>query len=226
MRAFLYILLIAAILWTGFAWEQASIPSLVVNTPQEEHVGATPEPSSSEVVQEEPSVEMLPASQPGPLVGSQVQLPTPPPAPAQVEYNEEYVELLEVAIHSRINEERTLAGLNTLAYDEVLAQVAAYHSTDMAKNDYFEHEDEEGCDSACRVTAAGYKWRMVGENLFLLGREEHFSVEGASALIVAGWMGSEGHRENILQPRFTYEGVGVVIKGNSIYATEVFARPR
>jgi uncharacterized protein YkwD len=209
MRALTYIVLITVVLWAGFAWEQVSAPLLVVTTPQEE-----------------PSVEMLPVSEPGPLVGSQVQLPTPPPTPAQVEYDEEYVEELEIAVHNRVNEERKAQGLGTLEYDNALAQVAAYHSTDMAQNDYFEHKDEEGCDSACRVTTAGYKWRAVGENLFLLARDQHFSVEGASALVVAGWLGSEGHRENLFEKDFTHEGVGVVIKGDSIYVTEVLALPR
>jgi uncharacterized protein YkwD len=43
---------------------------------------------------------------------------------------------------------------------------------------------------------------------------------------VAGWMGSEGHRKNVLSKNFTHQGLGVVINGNALYATEVFARPR
>jgi len=39
-------------------------------------------------------------------------------------------------------------------------------------------------------------------------------------------MGSEGHRKNILQKVFTDEGLGIVVSGDSIYATELFSRPR
>ncbi len=156
------------------------------------------------------------------------------PAPAQthlvpqnsVEYTEEYVEELEKAIHIRINAERVNQGLNELTYNDFLAQIAASHSTDMAEENYFEHADENGCTVSCRVTNAGYDWRMVGENLFLLGRQEHFTVEGAAAVVVAGWMGSPGHRKNLFEKDFKQEGIGVVIKGDAIYVTEVLTRPR
>lgn len=145
---------------------------------------------------------------------------------APVEYNEAYVEELERAVHDRINAERVRANLSILKYNDTLANVAALHSTDMAVNNYFAHEDNQGCNSACRVTNSGYDWRAVGENLFLLKSTYRYSVEDASAIIVQGWMGSEGHRRNVLEPDFTYEGIGVVINDGAIYATEVFARPR
>ena len=227
MRALTYIALIAVVVWAGFAWEQASAP-IVVTVEEEvmEPVESAPADTTTKVAeeQEEQEERELPPIQPGPLGAT--DLPEPPPEPPQVAYDEAYVEELELSIHGRINEERVAQGLNTLEYDETLAQVAAYHSTDMAENDYFAHEDDESCDSACRVTSAGYRWRMVGENLFLLRREDHFSAEGASAIVVAGWIGSKGHRENMFEPRFTEEGIGVVILGDTIYVTEVLTRPR
>jgi len=204
-------------------WENAHAPVVVVTSPQEEPVQEPETSPTSEIVVE--VAEEAPLSKEDTPVGAS-NLPTPPPEPKQVTYDEAYVEQLELAVHNRINEERIREGLNALEYDDVLAQVAAYHSTDMAANDYFAHEDKDGCDSACRVTSAGYKWRMVGENLFLLKREYHFSAEGASAVVVAGWMGSPGHRENMFEPDFTHEGIGVVILGDSIYVTEVLAKPR
>jgi uncharacterized protein YkwD len=165
--------------------------------------------------------------EPGPLAAD----PEPPlvGAAAQVSivvYDEEYVEDLERAIHDAINVERARAGVGILAYDEALAEIAAGHSTDMAKENYFAHEDEDGCTSSCRVTAAGYRWRWVGENLFLLRSSHRYTVEEGAAIIVAGWMGSEGHRKNVLSKNFTHQGLGVVVNGNALYATEVFARPR
>lgn len=145
---------------------------------------------------------------------------------APVEYTEAYVVELERAIHDRINAERVRLGLKVLGYDDTLAQVAALHSTDMANENYFAHADENGCTSACRVTNSGYSWRAVGENLFLIKSTYKYSVEDASAVIVQGWMGSEGHRRNIVNEDFTEQGVGVVILGENMYATEVLARPR
>ena len=228
MKAFVYIVLIALVLWTGFAWERAWAPApLAVSPPQEEGAAA---PAQETPPAQTPEVETAPVvSQPGPLISSQPAPPkpqVPTVAPELVEYTEEYVEQLEQAIHDRINAERTGEGLGLLEYDDVLAEVAAFHSTDMATNNYFAHEDEEGCDSACRLTSVGYPWRVVGENLFLLKSTHRYSVADASAIIVAGWMGSDGHRKNVLEKRFTHEGVGVVVLGDSVYATELLARPR
>lgn len=223
MKAALYVLLMCVVLWAGFTWERATAPVRSTTVVSE---ATTTEQTTQVVLVAEPEQEVSAVSQPIPLVSNQDTSAQLPVSANNVVYTEEYVAELELAIHARINEERQLAGLGTLKYDDTLAQIAAYHSTDMAQKEYFAHADKDGCDSACRVNEAGYKWRMVGENLFLLGRSEHFSVEGASAIIVAGWMGSPEHRENILEKKFTYEGVGVVVKGDSIYATELFALPR
>lgn len=40
--------------------------------------------------------------------------------------------------------------------------------------------------------------------------------------IVDGWMQSPGHRENILIPYWTSEGIGVEISGNEVYVTQEF----
>lgn len=38
-----------------------------------------------------------------------------------------------------------------------------------------------------------------------------------------GWMNSDGHRRNILNPAFTHMGVALAGSGNGVYATQVFA---
>lgn len=217
--------------------EYPHIPfATIVEQVQESEAPATvtEEPEAEEILEEtevEAEEEAVSPSEPGPLEAD------PPPdepilvgateqAEPPIEYTEEYVELLELAIHDHINVERVREGLGILAYDELLAEVAAGHSTDMAKNNYFAHEDDDGCSSSCRVNATGYKWRFVGENLFLLRSTHRYTIEEAAAIVVAGWMGSEGHRKNVLNKNFTVEGLGVVVLGNSLYATEVFAKPR
>ena len=220
MKALLYLGLIALILWAGLTWEEAQAPAPVVETPVENEVDV----EVNKPLQTSTEIEIV--SQTAPAVAAPTSIELAEPPPPQITYDEAYVEALERAIHNRVNDERVLQKLNTLSYNDLLAEVAAFHSTDMAKNDYFEHEDQDGCDSACRATAAGYKWRMVGENLFLLKREYHFSADGASAVVVAGWMGSEGHRENLFEEDFTEEGIGVVIKGDALYVTQMLGRPR
>ncbi len=221
MKALLYLGLIALIWWAGVTWEEAHAPSPVVEAPEQEEVVVdvrNPQETSTEI-------EVV--SQTAPVVAAPESVeqaePEPPP---QVTYDEAFVAALELAVHNRVNDERVLQKLNTLSYNNLLAEVAAYHSTDMAQNDYFEHEDKEGCDSACRATSAGYQWRMVGENLFYLKRDIHLTADGASAIVVAGWMGSPGHRKNLFEEDFTEEGIGVVIKGDALYVTQMLGRPR
>lgn len=218
MRAILYLVLLVLIFAVGAQIEDSHF---LAPLPQEEEVATLPESPVAPTEETQTSVSPE-AAEPPPLLGAQ-ELAEPQ---TEVEYTQEYTLQLEKAIHQRINVERVREELGVLAYDEKLAEVAAGHSTDMAKENYFAHEDEEGCSSACRLTNAGYRWRLVGENLFLLRSTHRYTVEEAAAIIVAGWMGSEGHRKNVLNKGFAYEGLGVVIEGNSIYATEVFALPR
>jgi uncharacterized protein YkwD len=58
-----------------------------------------------------------------------------------------------------------------------------------------------GSDPAARITAAGYAWSSIGENI-----ATGFPTPRA---VVSVWMGSTGHCRNILAPDFTDIGIGV-----------------
>ena len=63
-----------------------------------------------------------------------------------------------------------------------------------------------------------------GENLWM---GSGFSFDDAEALarqIVDSWMGSQGHRENILRREFSHLGAGVAKAGDELRATQVFGR--
>jgi uncharacterized protein YkwD len=108
-----------------------------------------------------------------------------------------------------LNGERADAGLPPLASNERLARAALEHSQDMVSNQYFDHQAPDGRDVVDRVRSTGYiptdrRW-TVGENL----------AWGTGTLatpksIVAAWMNSQGHRQNILRAEFREIGFGVV----------------
>ncbi len=108
-----------------------------------------------------------------------------------------------------LNGERADAGLPALRQNGRLARAAVGHSQDMVDARYFDHLDKSGGGPVDRVRATGYipstgVW-TVGENL----------AWGTGTLatpkaIVAAWMKSQGHRENILRPTFKEIGLGVV----------------
>lgn len=159
---------------------------------------------------------------------------------------EQNATLLASRIHELINDERRAAGLAELEWDPRLAEIALAHSRDMAARDYFGHVDPEGNDFADRYSKAGYTHRtelsdrtlLGGENLFkynvvksyafdeVSGEVSEYSfntLEEMARATVEGWMGSTGHRENILTP-FSREGIGVCVDADGeVYITENFS---
>jgi uncharacterized protein YkwD len=102
-----------------------------------------------------------------------------------------------------------------------LAGVALGHATDMAKHDYFEHEDREGHSPADRVRAIGYREALVGENIA-------YGPQSAEE-VVNGWLESPGHCENIMDPRFAEMGIayaaGQAVR-HGLYWVQLLAEPR
>jgi len=157
------------------------------------------------------------------------------------------VNYLERRIHELVNEKRQERGLTPLAWDERLAEIARYHSRDMAERNYFEHHSPEGEDFSDRYAKFGYDASnrvgdvvyKGGENLFLNNLYESYTYNKETGEIyeyqfntldeiarstVEGWMLSEGHRENMLMPHFRVEGIGVIITSEGkIYITENLA---
>lgn len=132
---------------------------------------------------------------------------------------------MEVEILRLTNEERAKQGLSQLTFDTILRSIAALHSEDMLANDYFEHEDPNGCSSSCRATNAGYRWRAIGENIYMMSGYT-INPTKMAAQVVAGWMDSPGHRANILGDGFVESGVGVAIQGKDVYVTAVYGKER
>jgi uncharacterized protein YkwD len=107
-----------------------------------------------------------------------------------------------------------------LAVSRKLNDAAGDHARDMARRKYFEHAGRDGSEPRDRVRRAGYQSRLTGENIA-------FGPESAEE-VVAGWLASPGHCENIMDPRFRDIGVGYAVgkKRGQIYWVQNFAAPR
>jgi uncharacterized protein YkwD len=69
------------------------------------------------------------------------------------------------------------------------------------------------------VTATGYTWRLVGENIA--------SGQPTPEDAVAGWLDSPGHCVNLMDPRFTETGAAYAVSAHHIvYWTQEFGLPR
>ncbi|GMU74266.1 MAG: hypothetical protein AMXMBFR44_4630 [Candidatus Campbellbacteria bacterium] len=120
------------------------------------------------------------------------------------------------------NKHRALFSLPPLSFNAKLAAAADAKARDMIARQYFEHESPDGIGPDGLADAAGYDYLAVGENLALGNYED-------DAELVAAWMDSPGHRENILGTQYTEIGVAVVegsFEGHRTwFAVQEFGRP-
>lgn len=115
----------------------------------------------------------------------------------------------ETEVTRLVNVERARVGCPALTLHPVLHQVADAHSRDMADRNYVGHVNPAGENPGDRVNKTSYEWAALGENV-AAGYESPQSV-------VAGWMGSEGHRANILNCAYLDTGVGYVYAAGTKY---------
>ncbi len=113
-------------------------------------------------------------------------------------------ETTEAEMVKLVNKERKERGIKELTLRKELVPVARKHAEDMWKRNYFGHVSPDGKDVGDRLDEAHVSFTFAGENLAL-----------APTLATAhtGLMNSQGHRENILEPRFKQIGIGVIDNG-------------
>jgi uncharacterized protein YkwD len=102
-----------------------------------------------------------------------------------------------------INAERERHGRVALTENAGLQRAAELQSLDMDKRDFFEHRNPDGVQPDARIVRQGYPPILVGENL-AWGELD----KSAPAKIVALWMTSPGHRDNMLESAYREIGLG------------------
>jgi uncharacterized protein YkwD len=105
------------------------------------------------------------------------------------------------ALLAAMNARRTEAGAERLLTHPILAALAQAHADDMASKGYFSHVSPSGVTFEQRISSSGYTGTSNAENLGLTSND---ALE-----IVSGWMGSEGHRVNLLNTAYVSVGIGV-----------------
>jgi len=127
---------------------------------------------------------------------------------------------LERELLTLTNQHRIGQGLQPLAQDEALAQIARSHSTGMAQQGFISHHLPSG-NLKERMNRAGYRHEIARENV-----ANAPTVYMAQDALVA----SPGHERNILAKDVSRVGIGVVRRGppdhEELYITEIFASPR
>jgi uncharacterized protein YkwD len=115
------------------------------------------------------------------------------------------------------NQERTTRGIPSVTANTLLNRAAQEYAEVLAPGGCFDHDCPPVRDPGQRITNEGYVWWTWGENI----AAGYPTPED----VVAAWMASTGHRDNILNSAFRDIGVGVAT-GNGefgIYWVQVFA---
>jgi uncharacterized protein YkwD len=130
---------------------------------------------------------------------------------------------VEDLVFEMTNQARLAKGLPPFTKDAELTQVARAFSDDMLVRRFFDHTTPDGVSFDERLADRyRHRVRLMGENIWYASGYNLAKIQQVAKEIVDDWMSSPGHRENILDHRFTHLGVGVSAGHDSIRATQEF----
>lgn len=113
------------------------------------------------------------------------------------------------------NAERRARGLPALRWDESLYRAAWMHAREMADRESISHQYAGEAELAERAQTAGARFSVVAENV----------AEAPTAVMIhEGWMESEHHRDNLLDPRLDRIAISVLVRDGQLYAVQDFDR--
>ncbi|KKQ75259.1 MAG: hypothetical protein US96_C0014G0017 [Candidatus Woesebacteria bacterium GW2011_GWB1_38_5b] len=113
-------------------------------------------------------------------------------------------QISETQMFELVNQERKKAGVGQLVWAPQIVPIARAHAKDMWERQYFGHVSPDGKDVGDRLQKAKIDYQLAGENL---------AMAPTLATANTGLMNSQGHRENILEPKFKKIGIGVIENG-------------
>jgi uncharacterized protein YkwD len=119
------------------------------------------------------------------------------------------------------NAERRHAGLSRFTLSPLLMRAAQLHADQMASSGQMAHvlPSARYPEPQDRLAAVGYRWQAYAENVAC--------GQGSPALALTSWMGSAGHRANILNPGLTELGTAIARGSDGRpYYVQVFGNPR
>jgi uncharacterized protein YkwD len=100
-----------------------------------------------------------------------------------------------------MNAVRARFALPPLTESAELDQAAQTHTDEMTAQHYFAHPSSNGSTPGARVSATGYDWNAMGEDIAAGARTPYD--------VVALWMSDVGHCTTVLDPDFANVGIGV-----------------
>jgi uncharacterized protein YkwD len=131
------------------------------------------------------------------------------------------------AVLDELNSERAAHGLPALKLNSKLVDSAHTHNLAMAKADTLSHKLNGEAELGSRVSAAGYDWSMVGENIAYNSSRTESGVLAVQKAMYNEKPPNDGHRQNILNKKFVDVGIDVVndSEHGKVWLVTDFGRP-
>jgi uncharacterized protein YkwD len=131
------------------------------------------------------------------------------------DHDSNYDSRAEHELFEKANAERAKAGVPLLKMDDTVARAARQHCSAMAAHKELSHRFVGEPALMDRIAAASpLHAETVAENVAFAD-----SVDAAHHAL----MTSEGHRANLLNPKFNVAGFGILRQGDMLYVTQDFA---
>jgi len=135
-------------------------------------------------------------------------IPAGPPPQRDRRFKQDFLDYINQARHDGCNCGHTfMPPAPPLVWNDQLEIAASGHAEDMSDKNYFSHTSKDGRSMADRITHAGYYFKgyrsfTVGENI----------AQGQMSIpeVMAGWLKSEGHCRNLMNPSFKEVGVAEI----------------
>lgn len=164
-----------------------------------------------------PTASVRPAATVKPSPAPQVSTPNVPnSSPSTGDYTTLSVTAQEQKMLNLLNQDRARNGLSALPLDSRLSDIARAKSQEMMEKGYFAHESPTWGKAASMLTAFGYAYNGVGENI-----AHHATVEKAEA----AFLSSSAHRIVMMGSQWKKVGIGIAVdKSGFVYVTELFVR--
>jgi uncharacterized protein YkwD len=114
------------------------------------------------------------------------------------------------AVLAELNAERANHGLRTLKINSKLVSAAHTHNLTMAKANTLSHQLSGEAALGSRISAAGYRWSAVAENVAYNSSRSQAGVLAVQKAMYNEKPPNDGHRKNILSESYVDVGIDVI----------------
>lgn len=129
---------------------------------------------------------------------------------------------LEVYLSKLASNARKQAGKLGLKHSKLVHKAARAQAAEMLQGNFVGHRSSGGFSFQDRLSPyTGHLFSYWGENAARDRLPGPANKKKARRLFTM-WMNSRGHRRNLMRGSFSYVSTGVVQKGNTIYAIQIF----